>query len=381
MKAYIGATVITGTGETIKAGQVFISEGKVVDVGQDLHIPSSAEVIDLQGMYITPGLIDVHTHLGVYEEGIAQAGHDFNETTAAATPHVRAIDAINPFDQGFEDARMAGVTTVQIMPGSANVIGGEMSIIKTKGTVVDEMIVKSPSGMKAAFGENPKRVHGDKGREPLTRMGIAAVFRSQLMKAQDYMKEQEEGSLKRRDLGMEQLTKVLRREIPFRIHAHRADDIVTILRLLKEFNVEATIEHCTEGHLIADYLAKHNLRVSVGPTMTSRTKIELRDKGWHTLQELDKHNIPFSITTDHPVVTIDHLLTSAATAVKHGLSEELAFQSITLTAAKHLGIEEQVGSIEPGKDADFVIWSKHPFDVHAHVVQTYINGKIVYEEE
>lgn len=378
MKAYVGATVITGTGEVLEQATVLIHNDRIVDVGVKLEIPSEATVVKVEGKYLTPGLIDVHTHIGVFEEGIGPAGHDFNETTAAATPHVRAIDGINPFDRGFEDAREAGVTTVQIMPGSANVIGGEMSIVKTAGTIVDEMIVQSPSGMKAAFGENPKRVHGGKGKEPITRMGVAATFRQQFMKAQDYLRDQEKGTLKKRDLGMEQLSKVLKKEIPLRIHAHRSDDIVTVLRLLKEFELEATIEHCTEGHLIANYISQHPIRVSVGPTMTSRTKQELNDKGWHTLLELEKHGVPFSITTDHPVVTIDHLLTSAATAVKHGLSEQSAFMAITLRAAEHLGIADRVGSLEPGKDADFVIWSDHPFGVHTTVEQTYINGKVVF---
>ncbi|GAE36782.1 amidohydrolase [Halalkalibacter akibai] len=380
MKAFVNGTILTGTGSKLKQGTLIINNNKIVNVGKDIAIPAEAEIIDVAGKYVTPGLIDVHTHLGVFSEGLGQAGHDFNETTDAATPYIRAIDGINPFDRGFEDARMAGVTTVQIMPGSANVIGGEMSIIKTVGTVVDEMIVKSPSGMKAAFGENPKRVHGGKGKLPVTRMGVAALFRQQFMKAQDYKRQLEAGEVKTRDLGMEQLVKVLNKEIPLRAHAHRADDIATLLRLIKEFDIEATIEHCTEGHLITAFIAKHDVRVSVGPTMTSRTKQELNNKGWHTLVELEKHNIPFSITTDHPVVTIDHLITSAITAVKFGLSEESAFKAITIRAAEHLGIENQVGSLEEGKDADLVIWSDSPFSSNAVVQETFINGESVYTE-
>ncbi|MFC0469407.1 amidohydrolase [Halalkalibacter kiskunsagensis] len=378
MKAFVNGTVWVGTGETLRGAKVLVNNGKIIGVGKDITIPAEAEIMDVTGKYVTPGLIDVHTHLGVFSEGLGQAGHDFNETTDAVTPYIRAIDGINPFDRGFEDARMAGVTTVQIMPGSANVIGGEMSIVKTYGTVVDEMIVKSPSGMKAAFGENPKRVHGGKGKLPVTRMGVASLFRQQFMKAQDYKKGLEAKEVKTRDLGMEQLVKVLNKEIPLRAHAHRADDIATLLRLVKEFDINATIEHCTEGHLITSYIAKHNVRVSVGPTMTSRTKQELNNKGWHTLGELEKHDIPFSITTDHPVVTIDHLLTSALTAVKYGLSEEAAFRAITIRAAEHLGIEKQVGSLEEGKDADLVIWSDAPFSALAIVEKTFIKGKCVY---
>ncbi|KHF40928.1 amidohydrolase [Halalkalibacter okhensis] len=380
MKAFVNGTILIGSDEMIQSGTILMNQGKIIAVGEEVTIPSEAEIINVSGKYITPGLIDVHTHLGVFSEGLGQAGHDFNETTAAATPYIRAIDGINPFDRGFEDARMAGVTTVQIMPGSANVIGGEMSIVKTEGTVVDEMIVKSPSGMKAAFGENPKRVHGGKGKLPITRMGVASLFREQFMKAQDYKKNVEAGEVKTRDLGMEQLMKVLNKEIPLRAHAHRADDIATLLRLIKEFDIEATIEHCTEGDLITSYIAKHDVRVSVGPTMTSRTKQELNNKGWHTLVELEKHGIPFSITTDHPVVTIDHLITSAITAVKFGLSEEAALRAITIRAAEHLGIEHQVGSLEEGKDADIVIWSAHPLTAQAIVEKTFINGECVYNE-
>lgn len=377
MKAIKNGTILTGTGETIKQGTLLIQDGKVLEVGQRVDTPANAKLIDATGKYVTPGLIDVHTHIGVFSEGLGRTGHDFNETTAAATPYIRAIDGIYPFDQGFEDARQSGVTTVQIMPGSANVIGGEMVTVKTVGTVVDEMIVRSPSGMKAAFGENPKNVHGGKGKLPVTRMGVAALFRQQLYQAQDYLKRFEKGELEKRDLGMEQLAKVLRKEIPLRVHAHRADDIATVLRMVDEFDLEATIEHCTEGHLIADHIAKYNVKVSVGPTMTSRTKQELVNKGWHTLIELEKHGIPFSITTDHPIVTINHLVTSAIQAVKAGLSEQSAFQAITLRAAEHIGVEQQVGSLEKGKDGDFVIWSDHPFTATAQVEATYINGKCV----
>ncbi|RXJ00715.1 amidohydrolase [Anaerobacillus alkaliphilus] len=376
MRAYIGAKIIVGTGEVIDDGVLLVKDKQIFDINKNIAIPEGAEVISLIGKTITPGIIDVHTHLGVHEEGVGPAGADFNEITSASTPFVRALDGINPMEKGFEVARRSGITTVQILPGSANVIGGEIVAVKTTGKIVDEMIVKSPSGMKAAFGENPKRVHGDKVAK--TRMGVAAVFRQEFIKAQNYLNKIELGEDVPRDLGLENLTKVLKKEIPLRAHAHRADDIITVLRLAKEFNIDVTIEHCTEGHHIAEYIKKHNVMVAVGPTMSSRSKVENADKGWHTLLALEEADVPFSITTDHPVVGIEYLVTSVAQAVKHGLREETAWKSVTINAAKHIGVEDRLGSLEKGKDADFVIWSAHPFDVTAIVEQTVIDGNVVF---
>lgn len=375
MKAITNVSGVDGTGNTFRDTTILIKDGKFTSIDAPT-IPDGYEIIDASGTYFTPGLIDVHTHLGVHEEGIGKEGHDFNETSAAATPQVRAIDGINPQDRGFEDARRSGVTTVQVMPGSANVIGGEMCVLKTTGTIVDEMVIRNPSGLKAATGENPKRFHGDKGRMPTTRMGIAAIFREKFIEAQTYLEDRKAGKASR-NLGLEHIVKVLNKEIPLRVHAHRADDIVTVLRLKKEFDIDLTIEHCTEGHQIAPFIAKQAIRVSVGPTMTPRSKIELADKGWNTLLALAEESVPFSITTDHPVIAIEHLMTSAILAVKYGLPEEAALKAITLNAAKHLGVDDRVGSVEAGKDADFVLWTGNPFDLRNKAVQTYINGELV----
>ncbi|MGP4078933.1 amidohydrolase [Pseudalkalibacillus sp. R45] len=375
------ATIIIGTGEVIEDGKILIKGKKIEKVGHFTYENDDVKIIDAKDKVISPGLIDVHTHLGVHEEGIGNIGHDFNETSDPITPEVRAIDGINPREKGFEDARKAGVTTVQVLPGSANVIGGEMVTMKTMGTIVDEMVIRNPSGMKAAFGENPKRLHGTKGKGPVTRMGIAALFRKEMRKAQQYLEKKENGKDPDFDLGLENLCKVLQKEIPLRAHAHRADDIVTLLRLAKEFDIEITIEHCTEGHHIAEYVASHGFHVSVGPTMSTRSKIELSEKGWHTPKVLAETGVPVSITTDHPVVGIEYLLSSVANAIKFGLSETEAWKSITLTAAKHLGVEDQVGSLEEGKDADLVIWSGDPFDLRNSVETTIINGEIVYNNE
>src|SRR5690625_946866 len=370
MIAIKNATIYTGNGDVLEDHIVLVKEGKFFSITNKEKIPADCTIIDAKGKVVTPGLIDVHTHLGVFEEGIGAEGHDFNETSSPTTPEVRAIDGLNPNDEGFEDARKAGITTVQVMPGSANVIGGEMSVLKTTGHIVDDMIVTSTSGMKAATGENPKRVYGKKSKKPVTRMGVAALLREKLMEAQDYLKSKED----KRDLGLEQLAKVLKKEIPLRVHAHRSEDILTVLRIKREFDINITIEHCTEGHHIAEFIAQHDVRVSVGPTMSTRSKIELNDKGWETIKILLDAGVPCSITTDHPVVGIEDLVTSAIHAVKAGITEQQALRAITLDAAKHIGVANHVGSIEEGKDADFVIWSGNPFDLRNKVEQVYING-------
>lgn|SRR5690625_207840 len=365
------AKIFTGTGKVLEKEEILIENGKFKTIGENIKVPEICEVIDAGGKVVTPGLIDVHTHLGVHEQGVGREGADFNEVLSVITPEVRAIDGINPREEGFEIARKAGVTTVQVMPGSANVLGGEMVVMKTVGNIVDEMVISPSSGMKAALGENPKRLGpGASKDKPSTRMGIAAKLRAKLMEAEDYMINEQ----KKRDLGLEQLAKVLRGEMPLRVHAHRADDIVTILRIKREFNIDLTIEHCTEGHFIADYIAKHDVRVSVGPTMSTKSKVELKDKTWETLKVLTEAGIPCSITTDHPVVSVEYLLFSAIEAIKHGLSEQQALQAITLNAAQHIGVADRVGSIEVGKDADFILWSGNPFDIRNKVVKVFIDG-------
>lgn len=379
VKILKNVTGVDGTGNFFSDAMIKLVDGRFSEIGDDFSIEDDIQVIDADGYYLTPGLIDVHTHLGVHEEGIGKESHDFNETSHAVTPHVRAIDGIHPYDKGFEDARKAGVTTVQVMPGSANVIGGEMVVLKTAGTIIDEMVIRNPSGLKAAMGENPKRIHGEKGNMPVTRMGVAAMLREKLIEAQNYL-ERIKNRTGERDLKLESIGKVLNKEIPLRVHAHRSDDIVTVLRIKREFDIDVTIEHCTEGHRISPYIKRHAVRASAGPTMTPRAKVELAHKGWHSLTSLVEAGVPISITTDHPVISIDHLMNSAILSVKHGLSEEQALRAVTLDAARHLGVEDQVGSVEVGKDADFVLWERDPFDLRSKPVQTYIKGERVWQE-
>jgi len=386
MLAIINARINTITQGYIEKGTILIEEGIIKALGENVEIPLDALVIDGEGKVLTPGIIDAHTHLGVYQETIGWAGEDGNEMTDPSTPHVRALDAINPEDQGFIDAYQGGVTTVQIMPGSANVIGGEMSVLKTFGRVVEEMLVKELSGLKIAFGENPKRVYGDKKQMPSTRMGTAAVLRENLTKAKNYLLKKEQGiedpsKLPDIDLKMETLIKVLKKEIPVRAHAHRADDIMTAMRIAEEFDIDLTLEHCTEGHKIVEIIAKKGYKAAVGPTLTNRSKIELGDKGWNTLVELEQANVPISIITDHPVIPINYINVTAAIAVREGLSEEAAWRAITINPAKHMGVDYRVGSLEVGKDADVVLWSGDPLDYRTKVELTVINGKIVYKSE
>ncbi len=385
MKAIVNGTVMTISRGIIEGGTILIENGKIVAIGQgDIHVPQEAEVIDATGKVVTPGLIEVHGHIGICEEGMNWEGDDVNEMTDPVTPYVRAIDAINPFDMGFVDARKGGVTTVHTMPGSANVIGGETVAIKTAGTIIEDMIIKPVTGMKVAFGENPKRVYGDKKQMPSTRMGTAAILRRELIKAQTYMKKCEAGEkdpdkMPERDLGLEVLVKVLKREIPLRAHAHRADDIVTAIRIAEEFAVDISIEHCTEGHKIVEFLQAKKLPIAVGPALSGRSKIELQELGFATAAILTNAGMDISILTDHPVIPVQYLPICAALAHREGLSEEDALKAITLNPAKHIGVDERIGSLDEGKDADIVIWSGHPFDYRTVVEYTLIDGKVVYQ--
>lgn len=378
MLAITNATIMDGRGKSIKKGTLIIRDGKIEAIGdQTTSIPDNFQVMDVKEKVITPGLIDVHTHLGIEEMEMGAEGEDLNEETSPVTPELRVIDGINMSDAAMEDARKAGVTTVQILPGSSNVIGGEMAVVKTRDDVVDQCIVRAPSGMKAAFGENPKKTFGSKGEAPMTRMSVVAMLRQALIDAESYQQQIKEGKTTRR-LDMENLTKVLTKEIPLRVHAHRADDIMSVLRIKKEFDIDVTIEHCTEGHKIANYIAESGVMVSVGPTMSPKSKIELRNKSWKTPKVLADAGVPITLTTDHSVIGIEHLITSAIMAVKFGLSEQQALQAITYHAAVYMGVENRIGSLEEGKDADLVIWSRDIFDLRSNVTHTMIDGEFVF---
>lgn len=378
--------VLTMAGEVYERGDVLIDGTKIKAVGENLEVSEGAQIIDVKGMWVMPGIVDPHTHIGMWEDGIGFEGADGNEATDPVTPHLRAIDAINPEDNCFREAREHGITTVVTGPGSANVIGGQFAAIKTYGRRVDDMIVKEPLALKVAFGENPKRVYNGQHKAPTTRMATAAILRENLIKAQEYKKKLEKGKkdpdkMPERDLKMEILVKVLDREIPVKAHAHRADDILTALRIAKEFNLDITLDHCTEGHRIVDYLLEENAKVIVGPLFSDRSKVELRNMTFKAPGILSKAGIKVAMMTDHPVIPEQYLPVCAAIAVREGMDEMEALKSITINAAEITGIQDRVGSLEPGKDADVVVFDAHPLDIRAKTVWVFINGYVVKKPE
>jgi imidazolonepropionase-like amidohydrolase len=384
MLAITGGRILTANGREIAEGVILIENGKIVAVGRDEPVPEGIETIDARGKVVTPGLIDAHTHLGLDEQGVGVAGDDGNESVEPITPHLRALDGINLEDIAFDDARKAGITVSEVKPGSGNIIGGQCVVIKHAGLIVDRAALRSPSAIKGAMGENPKNTYRPQKKSPSTRMAIAALFREVFIKAESYMGRrsaaQRDGNPFERDMKLEALGLVLEKRIRMCIHAHRADDILTALRLRDEFGFEMSVEHCTEGHKIAEELARRGVPAVVGPSMSGRYKVELRDKTFETPAVLAAAGVKVAITTDHPVVPIHQLVTAAILAIKHGLPSDLALKAITLHAAEILGVAERIGSLEAGKDADIVIWSGHPFDLMSRVELTMIDGQVVYQE-
>lgn len=353
-------------------GTVLLEDGRIRAVGRDVTVPEGAEVIDAAGGWLVPGFVDAHVHLGIHEEGEGWAGDDTNERTDPVMAAARALDAINPADRGFEDALCGGVTTVNVNPGSANPIGGLAVALHTHGRVVDEMVLRSPSGLKSALGENPKRVHGEAKRTPSTRLGTALVIRTALAKAREWMaKEPEDRPV---DLVSEALARVLSHEIPWRQHCHRADDIATALRLADEFGYDLVLDHGTEAYRIADVVAEHGVPVLYGPLIITRTKIETRERSAQAPGILTRAGVKVSIITDHPVVPIDFLVHEASLAMKEGLDHDDAIRAITLNPAEVLGLDARIGSIEVGKDADVVLWEGDPLDTRNRALRVWIGG-------
>lgn len=374
----------TMAGEVIEKGSILVEHGKIIAIGEKVEVPKDAEVIDASGKLVFPGFIDAHCHLGMWEDAIGFEGADGNESVDPVTPHLRAIDAIYPMDRTFEEAREGGVTTVCTGPGSANVIGGIFSTIKTFGHRIDDMIIQETAALKVAFGENPKRTYSNQKKSPSTRMATAAILREQLFKARIYKEKLEkakEDPDKRPDYDMklEPLVKVLNKEIPLKAHAHRTDDIFTALRIAKEFDVNITLDHCTEGHLIIEDLLKENKFIISGPQLTERSKYELKNKTFKSPAMMSRAGLKVAITTDHPVVPIQYLSMCAGLAVKDGMDEMEALKAITINAAEVLGLKERLGSLEVGKDADIAIFDGHPFDVTSKSVAVLIDGEIVFQ--
>lgn len=377
----------TMNGDDIDSGQIIIENGRIISVGKDLTplLNDDAEEIDAKGMLVTPGLVEGHCHVGMWEEGIGFEGADGNESTNPVTPQLRAIDAINPMDIAFQDAVGGGVTTVITGPGSANVIGGQFLAMKTYGIRVDNMIIKDPVAMKIAFGENPKNIYSSQHKSPVTRMAIAALIRETLFKAKKYKEDldkfkDEPDKLPDFDIKLHSLLPVMRREIPLKAHVHRADDIFTAIRIAKEFSLDLTLDHCTEGHLIVNELKAEGRPALVGPTFGSRTKVELKNISFDTPRVLAEAGIKIAIITDSNVIPIQYLSMCAGMAVKAGLPEKEAWKAITINPAEISGIADRVGSIEAGKDADIAIFKGNPLtDIGYETAMTLIEGKIVYK--
>lgn len=372
------------TSDEIHGGYIYIKSGKILNIGTS--IPKTMEnknipMYDLKGKHILPGFIDAHTHLGILEESVGEIGQDNNETSNPVTPHLRAIDGVNPNDVGFADAVRAGVTCVMTGPGSNNAVGGLNIAIKTYGNIIDKMVLKDPAGFKIAFGENPMTTYGSENSTPVTRMGIMALIRSLFMRAEDYKKEKEKGNISFRDPALEAALLAINQDIPIRVHAHRADDIVTAIRLADEFNLRMTIEHGTEAHLIKDYLKEKNIAIAIGPILTPRIKIELKNRSYITARELAETGIKISLITDHPYNSIEHLRLAAILAHQEGLPERIALEAITINPAGILNVEDRVGSLKEGKDADIVVMNGHPLDIYSKVELVFIDGEVVYKDQ
>ncbi len=380
--AIVGGYVVPMDGEPIENATVIVTDGKISAVGTKVKVPKGVEVVDATGKWVLPGFVDAHAHLGVWEEGEGWAGDDVNEMTDPVGARLRALDAINPADEGFRDALSGGVTSAVIKPGSGNPIGGQTVAIKTWGRMVDEMIIKSPASMKSALGENPKRVYGTKDKTPATRLGVAAVIRDALHKTQDYMAKRDAAAKKKepfdRDPSLEALSLVLSGDLPWCQHTHRADDIATAIRLADEFGYRLVINHATEGYLLADVIAERGIPCVVGPMFHTRSKVEVRNRNLANPGKLANAGVLVALTTDHPVVAIDFLVHQATFAWREGMDRDDALRAITINPASILGFDDRVGSLTKGKDGDVVIWSGDPLDVMQRAEQVFIEGRPVY---
>ena len=402
MIAIINGKVMTVTQGVLEKGTVLVEDGRIVAIGQEVEIPQDAQIYDAIGKTVMPGLIDPHCHVGLFPDGVGWEHSDGNEMTDPVTPHMRALDAIYPGDQAFKELVAAGVTTVLTGPGSGNLIGGQWICLKTPPKPsVEQMVLLEPAGMKMALGENPKRVYGEQKKTPSTRMGNAAALRAALVDAQNYLEkwrryeeklteyqakiEAEDKDAKapeppERDLKLESLGMVLRREIKARIHAHRADDMLTAIRIAEEFDLDLTLEHATEGYKIADILAAKEIPVTAGPILFSRMKYELKDMTPRNPGIMAKAGVKVSIQTDE-MSAVKYLAINAALAVREGMPEEEALKAITINAAEIIGVADRVGSLETGKDADIIILSGHPFDYRSVVELVLVDGQIAYRRD
>ena len=383
----VGGTIKTMAGEDIPEGCIHIVNGKIAEIGRRdeviIHPATFEKILEIKQGLIMPGIIEAHCHMGITEEKKGAEGDDCNESVEPVTPYLRAVDAINTMDAAFDDAVRAGITGAMIGPGSSNVVGGQFAFLKTKGRRADDLVVKAPAAMKIAFGENPKVNYSGQNKSPSTRMAIAAMLRKELCRAVEYANRRREAKEKgqhfEQDFTLECWLPVLNREIPLKAHVHRVDDIFTAIRIAKEFGLHMTLDHCSEGHLIAEELAKEGFPAIVGPDLASRSKIEVQNMAFKTAGILNRAGVKTAITTDHPVSLIASLPLCAGLAVKAGLPMEEGFRAITRYAAEICGVADRVGSLEVGKDADIAIFTGNPMEIFTETLYTIIDGNIVCE--
>lgn len=376
--------ILTMTGKTLEQGCVVIDNGKIIAVEDnvDRKTRENDTVIDATGLWVMPGIIEAHCHIGITEEKKGMEGDDCNETTCPVTPFLRAIDAVNPLDPAFHNAIQAGITGVMVGPGSTNVVGGQFLFMKTHGRVIDKMAIMEPAAMKISFGENPKASYKDLNKMPSSRMSIASLLREELFRASQYKKTKDAAIAVNenfeKDFNMECWMPVIEKKIPLKAHVHRTDDILTAIRIAKEFDLDLTLDHCSEGHIIADEIKESGFPAILGPNMACRNKLEIKNADFKTAGVLAKKGVTVAVTTDHPVTLIQYLPICAGLAAKKGLGIEEGLKSITINAAKICKVSDRIGSIEEGKDADIAIFTGNPMEVFTHTVYTIIDGEIVY---
>lgn len=386
MKLIKNAHILTMEEANYPNGYIIIEGSVIYAIGQmeQLHTPETSfdEVYNADGAYALPGFIDAHCHAGLWEEGAGVEGDDGNEATAPVLPQLRAIDSINPADAAFAEALKSGVTTAAIGPGSSNVIGGQFAALKTAGRWVDEMILRAPLAVKAALGENPKKSFGEKNLSPATRMATAALLREALFEAKEYVGKWDDFTSGKTDerpaqsFKLEPLAEVIRGRLPLKIHAHRADDIATAIRIGEEFGIHITLEHCTEGDRLLPLLKEKKIPVMLGPTLGGRTKPELKNMNFSIYKAFEDAGVPFAIITDHPEIPLNRLYLCAALACQSGIGAETALASITIQAARNLGLEKRIGSLAPGKDADIVIHKGKLFSLDSTIEAVFLNGRL-----
>ncbi len=367
-------------GPELDNGCLLIADGRIAGLAPSIAPPSDAQVLDAGGRLVTPGCIDAHCHIGLDNECMRWEGMDYNETTDPVTPQLRAIDSINPQDEAFGLALQGGVTAACTGPGSSNVVGGTFAVLKLAGNCVDDMVLRFPAAMKCAFGENPKNFYGQQQKTtPVTRMAVAALLRELLFRTKRYRSDQLQGKEPPFDMKLEAMIPVIEGRIPLKCHAHRADDIMTAVRIAKEFDLQITLDHCTDGALVAKELAKAGYPVLIGPTMGQKSKIELRNKSFSTPRVLAEAGLSVSIVTDAPVIPLQYLTLCAGLAARAGLAPEEAWEAITIHPARCLDVDRRIGSLETGKDADLVIWTDDPLTVlGAEAYMTFVEGQVVY---